>query len=322
MINETGATWQGLGRERKVALILSVLRLATATTLCVLAAHVAPALGADPAPARGPVNAEFFAKASNGYNATLKSEGDRLQLTLARDIFPGLVYSFHGRVSASGIEARIADLGTIDLRFVPAGKTKRVAPPKHCTGPEATLTEGHFLGAFHFRAEGGVAKIDLAHARGAITTPGWHCKSVIPKNIFESAPSDLSYTFLQASEKARQVGFDAITTTDPHHPGVSGTEFSASMLTRRGPVKVVHVAVTLAENAFTSDSALSTATATPPEPFSGSATFCRACAAGSQWTGDLSVSLPGITAPVKLAGPGYDVSLKSFVGGGEESPTG
>jgi hypothetical protein len=308
---------QGPGRERKVALILSVIRLATATTLCVLAAHAAPALAAEPAPARGPVNAEFFAKASNGYSATLKSEGDRLQLTLARGLFPGLVYSFHGRVSASGIEARIADLGTIDLRFVAAGKTKRVAPPKHCSGPEATVTEGHFLGEFHFRAEGGVAKVDLAHARGAIAAPGWHCKNVSPKNIFESAPSDLGYTLLQANDKARQVGVEAITTTDPQHPGVSGTEFSASMLTRRGPVKVVHIAVALAGNVVTSDAALAAATATPPKPFSGSATFCRACAAGSRWTGDLSVTLPGIAAPVKLTGPGYDVSFRSLVGGGE-----
>jgi hypothetical protein len=295
----------------------------TATTLCVLAAHAAPALAAEPASRGGPVNAGLSAKASNGYSATLKSEGDRLQLTLAREFASVLVYSFHGRVSTTGIRARVGDLGTIDLRFDPSGKTKRVAPPRHCSGPKATVTEGHFLGELHFRAERGVAAIDLSQATGYVATPGWRCHREGVASFLESAPSNFSYTVLQAKDSKRQLGFSALAGVDPEHPTATGAEFSASIETRRGSLTIDHAAATLAVNVFSFDTALSTATVTPPKPFRGSATYCRACAPGSQWSGDLSVSLPGIGAPVDLTGPAYEVSLKGYQGGGAaEGPIG
>jgi hypothetical protein len=276
------------------------------------------ALAADASPTRGPVNAGLYVKASNRYSAQLKSEGDKLQLVFSRGILPALLYTFHGRVSEAGIRARIADLGTIDLRFKPSGKTKRVRPPRNCSGRRATLSEGQFVGELTFRAELGVTSLDITHAKGWIASPGWHCHASGPKAFAEQAPSGVTYTFLQALDQRDGLGFGALAGTDAEHPEATGASISASAETRRGSVKVDHLAVALAVDAFRFDSTLDSATVTPPNPFHGSATYCRSCAAGSQWTGDLSVRLPGIGRPIALTGSRYRVSLRSSVGSGAQ----
>jgi hypothetical protein len=275
-----------------------------------------PAFGARAPSLQGPVNAYLYSKASNGYSAQLKSEGDKLQLIISRGLFPSLVYRFHGRVSAAGISARIADLGTIDLRFKPSGKTRHGRPPRNCSGPRATQIEGHFIGEFDFQAEQAVTKIDLTSAKGSLAAPGWHCRKESIDDFLQRAPSGSTYTFLQATDPGRKLGFSTFTGVDAEHPEALGTEVSASARTHRGPVTVDHLAVALAVNIFSFDSALTTATVTPPSPFRSSATYCRACSPRSQWTGDLSVLLPGLAHPVALTGPAYRASLKSFAGGG------
>jgi hypothetical protein len=292
-----------------------VLKSAAVTTLVLLAIGTSASDAADASPP-GPVNAYLHAKATNGYSAQLKSEGDKLRLTIVRGLFPSLVYSFHGRVSAAGIHATIADLGTIELRFKPSGKTRRGKPPHDCSGPRATQIEGHFVGEFDFRAESDFTEIHLRSAKGSLAAPGWHYPGQSIKTFVREAPSGTTYTFLQASEPGRPGGFTAFAGVDAEHPEPLGAELSAAARTHRGPVTVDHLAVALAKNAFSFDSPLTTATVTPPKPFSGSATYCRACEAGSQWTGDLSVRLPGIGRPLALTGSDYHASLRSFAGAG------
>jgi hypothetical protein len=303
--------------RKQDAVISKALRL-TVTTVLILALQGQAALAADALPTRGPVNAGLNVKASNGYSAQLKSEGDKLQLVFSRGLFPALVYTFHGQVSAAGIRARIADLGTIDLRFKPSGKTKRGRPPRNCSGRRATLSEGHFVGDLNFQAELDVTSIDITHAKGWIASPGWHCHDSGLKALAEQAPRGVTYTFLQALDQRDGLGFGAFAGTDVEHPEAAGASISASAETRRGSVTIDHIAVALAEDAFRFDSSLDSATVTPPNPFHGSATYCRSCAAGSQWTGDLSVRLPGIRRSIALTGSRFRVSLRSFVGSGAQ----
>jgi hypothetical protein len=274
------------------------------------------AFAAEQATTRGPVNAQLNVDASNGYSAQLKSEGDKLQLVLSRGLFPALAYTFHGRVTAAGIRARIGDLGMIDLRFKPSGKTKRVRPLHNCSGRRATLSEGHFVGELTFRSELGVASIDLTHANGWIVSPGWRCHTSGFKTFAEQAPSDVTYTTLQALDHRDDVGLGVLAGTNAEHPETTGASVSAVARTWRGSVSIEHLAIVLATNAFSFDSALDSATLTPPHPFQGSATYCRSCEASSRWTGDLRVRLPGIRHPIVLAGSRYRVSLRSFTGSG------
>lgn len=204
--------------------------------------------------------------------------------------------------------------GRPPLRAV--GQEQASETPRNCSGPFATLVEGHFIGEFDFRAELGVTEVDLTRAKGALAAPGWHCRKEGIDDFPRRAPSGSTYTFLQASLPGRPGGFTAFAGVDAEHPEPRGAEFSASARTDRGSVTVDHLAIGLAANAFSFDGALTSATVNPPSPFRGSATYCRSCAAGSQRTGDLGVLLPGIGHPVALTASAYRASLRSLAGGG------
>jgi hypothetical protein len=74
---------------------------------------------------------------------------------------------------------------------------------------------------------------------------------------------------------------------------------------------IIRLALSASDNrsTFAFDDPLTAATASPPAPFAGSATFKRPPGARKpSWTGSLSVSFPG--APhTRLAGPGFVASL-------------
>jgi hypothetical protein len=264
------------------------------------------------------VNVELYAKASNGYEAKLSSEGDKLRLYFMRGILPALIYTFHGRVTAEGIQARIADLGTVDLGFVAIpGKTKKGHVQSRCGGGTVRESKGHFVGSLDFRAELGAVKLHLSRAEGWVITPGVHCQGTSFKDAAESRPPGATYTLLRAEDKKAHISFGASTGTDAEHPEPAGAEIAAGMITRRGPVKVDHLAVTLAKHAFSFDEELADATVTPPEPFTGEATYCASCAPGSRWTGDLKVTLPGVSGKVSLVGPIFEATVKRIESGGK-----
>lgn len=153
----------------------------------------------------------------------------------------------------------------------------------------------------------GVAKVDLSHARGAIAAPGWRCDHESVKTFAEAAPEGATYTFLHAEDEHREIGLSAFAGTDPEV-----AEVSARMITRRGSVRVDHVAVVLGRQIFSFDSALTEAKVSPPKPFYGSAVYCASCDSESRWTGNLRVALPGISGQVSLVGPSYKAEVKVF----------
>jgi hypothetical protein len=264
----------------------------------------------------GPVNVELFAKASNGYEAELDSEGDKLRLSFSHGLLPALTYTFRGKVTTEGVKARIVGLGSIDLRFVPApGNATKVPQARRCGDEAARATRGHFVGSLDFRAELGAVKLNLSRARGWVIVPGWRCPAASFKDFAESQPRGKKYTLLQAEERKRHLRFSTFTATDSKHPVPEGVEVSAEMITRRGPVIVDHLAVLLGQGIFSFGDTLSNAAVDPGGAFHGNATFCASCAPGARWTGDLSVSLPGIPGDVALAGPAFDATLKRVASG-------
>jgi hypothetical protein len=190
----------------------------------------APALAAGRSEQGAPVNAQLFAKATNGYEAELNSEGDKLRLSFSRGLLPALIYTFHGTVTSEGIEAGIGDLGYIRVRFLPTpGKSTKIRRPTRCGKGTARATKGHFVGSFHFRAELGAVKLDVSRAEGWVTTPGWHCPATRFKDFLESQPPGRTLTVLKAEERKRHLGFSAFTATDSEHPQPVGDEISAAM---------------------------------------------------------------------------------------------
>ena len=85
--------------------------------------------------------------------------------------------------------------------------------------------------------------------------------------------------------------------------------YIATVEKSEGQVAVSRLAFGLAPpQTFTSDSALSSASLTPPAPFSGKAPTSRPAAADKSWTGSLAVSFPG-AENLPLTGPQFTTQL-------------
>jgi hypothetical protein len=102
---------------------------------------------------------------------------------------------------------------------------------------------------------------------------------------------------------------------DQHEEGE--TRFTAGRIERRPRLWIYRSAWAFAKDeTFVCDEELTWATAEPPWPFAGSATFLRG-AQGPTWTGSLSVELPG-AGTVPLAGDDYTGRL--YWGKPEQAP--
>lgn len=215
-------------------------------------------------------------------------------------------YLAKGLVSKRHVRAKLGDFGRISLRFRPHAatrKTKRsvrrppsVAPKiqvRECIGI-STGRSGSFHGTISFRGEDGYTGVHVRNARGFLWTGTESCSTVTVHREHG--------TVLDA--RSSGVDFAAAALDDLPKPW-----YVASEDLKRDGVRIFRSAGYLASaSGFTFDQSLSSAHVAPPKPpFSGSADF----ASPDQWTGPLSVDFLG-EKNVPLAGPGFDVSLKSY----------
>ena len=105
------------------------------------------------------------------------------------------------------------------------------------------------------------------------------------------------------------VGERPIVDVFPHER--TRVSYSAFASERRGPVLIEHSVTAFAEpKSFVFDEALTTASVQPPPPFHGAAALHRDASGSIEWSGSLSVSVPGRS--VHLAGPDFKARIESF----------
>jgi hypothetical protein len=278
--------------RRAAALLLAT----TAPLLVLVSAGTSTALA-------GPgVGAAFELKATNGLTGQVATTGSSVDLVLAghHEI---AAYSVRGTVSAQGVEARFGELGRISVRFHPDGSHSG-AKPGECVGKK--FESGVFVGTIEFRGERGYTKIDATRARGCLRHSHARATPNIPGAGASAAEEEREVAILTVKAGTRQLRAAGFREPD----GSGQAEFTASVLERRGPMRIARAAIAPAKSpAFVFDQALGTATVSPPEPFSGTASFERHPDGSTSWTGNLSVSLLGI-APVPLTGSAFKASLR------------
>lgn len=222
-------------------------------------------------------------------------------------------YSVSGQASGGMLRARFGDLGRVAVRFEPSGKVSRREPPRWCQGEPEVTRRGVFVGAIRFRGEGGYTEVTANRGRGSITTsPRWRCKGK------DGAAGDgagilveeaLSATVLGAFAAGGEVVF--ATVRNDSSGEFAPVFFLAGTRQWLGPVKVERFGFGIADQkagTFEFDPGLTTATVSPPRPFSGSAGFQRGPDGTVAWSGSLAVSLPG--APnLALTGPAFTTDL-------------
>ncbi len=220
-----------------------------------------------------------------------------------------------GPRSPSPIHASFGALGEISVGFEPSGKLEVVRlpkAPKGCHSPRKIVRHlGTFTGTIRFEGEGGYTSVDATSAEGSVGPPTWsvcffqanpHAGGDRPPKRHRPARA----AYLGATDSKNTVGFSAFAARAK--PEVN---FSAQSTTKSGAVSILRFLLARApKSSFIFGNSLSSATVSPPLPFTGSAEFHRgASPLSGSWTGSLAVSFPG-AEDVPLTGSGFTALLQ------------
>jgi hypothetical protein len=282
--------------------------------------------------------AEFKVGGSNGYTAYFQLAGNTASVDAIRTpslrVLLSATYISNGRLEGDRIRARFGSRGRIAVEFRPSGEVRRRRPPRRCKGEPRVTRLGIFVGTIRFAGEGGYTSVDADRAKGKVrTAPRWRCgrrqgspsrraaypvagASIAKRAPFGLDPEAERFTVLAAESDDDGTAFTARAVRLQGRPG--STSFIATRLESRPSLRIVRFAFTDGtDDTFSFDEVLSTASATPPSPFAGSANFVRDAGGKvcvrypcdrSSWLGSLSVDFPGAD-DVPLAGEGFRALL-------------
>ncbi len=284
---------------------------------CALGVALAAALLAAPtAQGAGGFDLSFNLPASNGYEITVSGydatavvDVAKAHSTSARRAWS--TYLARGKVSPTAIHASLGALGSLDMRFRPLGKATYGRRHRGCVGPDRyTIQPGSFVGSIRFRGEGGYTAATVHRVEGKVLTPRQlFCRDTLGERTKGESTAG------SASKTARATRFEAFLRSGltamffGATRGDGKAEFLAEIEQTVGSLGVFRgVFVRAAPSTFSADSALGSATAAPPSPFTGSASFRRALTGAKSWSGPLTVSFPG-ALDVSLTDPRFHTQL-------------
>lgn len=288
-----------------------------------LAVALSPlALFTPASPAR--TTAEFELAGSDGFSLVFEISRRTAAVTALR--FQSLTalsaasYETRGSLAGDRARARFGSRGRVSVEFKPSGKVTRRNPPRRCEGRPRVTRFGAFVGTIRFAGEQGYTSVTASRASGSVLSASpWRCKrgrglraepSIAPGSVrLGPNPGGESRTVLDADAGSGNdsTSFSVLATRPPGQSGT--TSFIATRVERRPSMRVTRFAfVDGKDPSFSFDEALSAATATPPSPFGGTASFLHEPGGPATWTGSLSVDFPGAEA-VALAGEDFSARL-------------
>jgi len=254
---------------------------------------------------------EFSVRGTGGYEVIVSAAPGGKQVEVTAESSGGSVeYIAPARVTASTISARLGKVGRIDVRFQPSGRERKVKVPKRCLKerpPVVSATLGRFVGTIKLHGERGYTKVDASSAAGGVGDPLANLPGKLRCEYRE--PQARAKRELESAqfvgEPKEGLGFSA-TRLFPGFPGLSAKHaqllrkaphfiFFASAGEKADGMAILRSASALGgPQTFLFDEDLSSATITPPAPFTGTGTFQRNADGSIAWTGSLAVQLPGL----------------------------
>lgn len=250
--------------------------------------------------AEGPIAPSngFQLAGANGYTIhVVGAEEDQIGLPaslvglIARANGAQVEYLTQGVVSEDAISAQFGTLGSLNMHFVPSGAIASFQPG--CAKGLARGREGIWSGTFQFAGANDFTSVSATEA-----SPTW------PGSISSCDSSSVSSGGPAAWLSAEGPSRLTFNVAQPKGPG-SATQFDASSLEQLPGLTIrSEVWASGSARAFTYDKKLLRASIRPPSPFSGQAEFRRKPhRRRGSLTGTMRVSLPGLSAPLKLVGP-------------------
>lgn len=312
--------WTGRAGQRRAPWLLTV-GMSAAIMLGSVPSAASASASANIRKSPGP-SATFTLAGTNGYTLYFKSEKGQLtiiasrrqptQATVATDgtLVPGRLgsasestYVYFGvSEDPRTIAADLGAFGKVSLSFQPSGAKKVTAvdlseKTEKCIGATKVVRRlGSFVGSVSFHAENGYTAAEATSVPGTFGTSPFRSCSSIPKH----APEEDEVlperpTFLAVSGPA---AFFALRDSD-------ASRFTAFENEGLGDgFSVFRLATAVgAPSLFSSRPNGLRARVRPPAPFSGSGAYSDTAGGSPTWSGDLSVSFPGVQRP--LTGDGF-----------------
>jgi hypothetical protein len=233
---------------------------------------------------------------------------------------------FHGSLVGGTVRARFGPIGSIALRFKPAGKPHLGRRPKGCSGARPRSERGSFVGTISLLGEGGYFHVSTHAASGTLersfrlTCRVRRAQATVPTESLREAlqalrefalgPFGTSDASLLAG--GQEGGREVLVRAAHSAGGGAGAELSALAFEYQGKMPVSRVAWAPTAPAGTLLTSLpgehpATATVKSTGPFSGEARYVGASRLSHEWTGDLTAHFPGLVQP--LTGPHIYSSL-------------
>lgn len=254
--------------------------------------------------------AAFRLQASNGYELlalteeSVAGEGGEGSVTLylRRGRVALVSYTAPASVSRTSIDADLGELGRISVARVPTGRTKKVR--QGCEPGSAKQVEAErYEGIIEFHGEEGFAEASATSAplEHATICIGGEEGGRPPGKSLPGARLDVE----RRGSGQPRLEFDA----KQRKPGAK-TLLSVEVEEERGGIHIYRAIATWASpDALRFDPHLRTAALKPPAPYAGYGRFRKGARRAKQWTGNLTVDLPG-RANVPLTGPSLWATLE------------
>lgn len=351
LVCAAGGRWRFLTRVLSLSVMplanrhrRSTSSLLVLLALC-LATHLALIGAAEASSKKGllsfprPIMASFTLRGTNGYRISVSHtygpHASRNSVTILVSRGNTLSqYSGNGKVSSNSIDASFGNLGYISVKFRQSGRVIRVPEAPRCElkGLFIPSTEsarlGTFVGTFRFQGEGDYTEASGHRMKGGIgqwgALPRQHLnivclhsikqgklepdavslQALTPRNTSNSPKSESFIVIPRFTHNSISANHSRLKVDGYNVLGVTTEESDGLHIFRLAQARIPR-------SDFLFNGSLSSATISPPAPFSGTGSFQRKASGSTEWTGSLSASLPGIGA-VSLAGPSFQSHLEIY----------
>ncbi len=247
--------------------------------------------------------AAFEVQATHGYKALVfagAQKGGPGELSIELFGHKGFaVYAVPAQVTETTIEAKIGDLGQIDVHAVPSGHPITESSKCGGGGKRFPVEAGRWEGTIQFRGEEGFTSVDATSAASS-TLPFTRLICGTPSIRSEGIGGHSPGALLTVK---RRSGAEKLELQVRKNKPAGPTRLQAQLSERRGNVLIDRSVNSVAPpKAFGFEIPPGTASVEPPAPFSGSFAFVRHGRSPSL-KGDLKVDFPG-RASVPVLGSG------------------
>lgn len=221
-------------------------------------------------------------------------------------------YLARGVAAPERLQATFGRFGKVSMRFRESRNRSRSRKKVCRFGRAIFKRRGVFVGNLRFKGEDGYLSVRLHRAKGAVVTPAGRCRfRPPPGGGDDSSFREFISIFFHPEGALLAIARDGVDSTSLLAlEGERKSYFLADNEETRGKLAIMRVATLLKRSPLQTNTALTSASLSPPAPFHGTGRYQAAPDGTHTWSGNLTVNFPG--APrLPLTGPEFETFLEA-----------